>query len=150
MQLRLQNFYNYDCLPSKSPDPHHSTQPLIDKIHTEEVQYQAPEHKIRKRPLMTNARELGLVLRVRLDAQAGREHELADRGAEAGEEGIEGIIPHQHAVRKLQHPNRDQEGHEGVDELHALRRPGQVVSPQVLQHVLRRLGRRKGFGGGGG
>lgn len=107
---------------------------LVDEIHAEEMQQQAPEHKVRKRPvaithilisqkdtpfispsrkgeipplptslhtaqkkkkksspLMTDALELLLVLRVRLDAQTGREHELADRGAEAGEEGVEGL-----------------------------------------------------------
>ena len=40
---------------------------------------------------MTDGPKLGLVLRVRLDAQTGREDELADRGAEAGEEGVEGL-----------------------------------------------------------
>ncbi len=40
---------------------------------------------------MTDAPELQLVLRIRLDAQTGREHELPDRGAEAGEEGVEGL-----------------------------------------------------------
>ena len=42
-------------------------------------------------PLMTNAPKLALILRIRLDPQAGREHELPDRGAEAGEEGVEGL-----------------------------------------------------------
>ena len=41
---------------------------------------------------MTHAPELGLVVRVGLDAQAGREDELGDRGAEAGEEGVEGLV----------------------------------------------------------
>ena len=41
---------------------------------------------------MTDAPKLRFVLRVRLDAQAGRQHELADRGAEAGEEGVEGLF----------------------------------------------------------
>lgn len=40
---------------------------------------------------MTDAPKLPFVLRVRLDAQAGRQHELGDRGAEAGEEGVEGL-----------------------------------------------------------
>ena len=95
--------------------------PLIDKIHTEEMQYQAPEHEIRKRPrtssgrrchdaarnksgekagrqagrnspLMTDGPKLPFILRVRLDAQTGREDELAHRGAEAGEEGVEGLV----------------------------------------------------------
>lgn len=42
-------------------------------------------------PLMANALELILVLRIGLDAQRGREDELADGGAEAGEEGVEGL-----------------------------------------------------------
>ena len=41
---------------------------------------------------MTDGPKLGFVLRVRLDAQTGREDELADRGAEAGEEGVEGLF----------------------------------------------------------
>ena len=95
---------------------------LIDEIHTEEMQYQAPEHKIRKRPrtssgqrsydaartkgdgragrertkknspLMTDGPKFPFILRVRLDAQTGREDELAHRGAEAGEEGVEGLL----------------------------------------------------------
>lgn len=40
---------------------------------------------------MTDALELGLILQVGLDAQTSREDELADRGAEAGEEGVEGL-----------------------------------------------------------
>ena len=40
-------------------------------------------------PLMTDALKLLLVLRIRLDPQTGRENELSNRGAEAGEEGIE-------------------------------------------------------------
>ena len=40
---------------------------------------------------MTDGPKLGFVLRVRLDAQTGREDELAHRGAEAGEEGVEGL-----------------------------------------------------------
>lgn len=102
---------------------------LVDEIHAEEMQQQAPEHKVRKRPLMTDALELLLVLRVRLDAQTGREHELADRGAEAGEEGVEGIVADEHAIDKLQPAHREQEGHEDVNQLHALRRRVEVVPP---------------------
>ena len=40
---------------------------------------------------MTDAPKLLFVLGVRLDPQTGREHKLPDRGAEAGEEGIEGL-----------------------------------------------------------
>ena len=40
---------------------------------------------------MADAPEFGLVRRVRLDPQAGREHELPDRRAEAGQEGVEGL-----------------------------------------------------------
>ena len=40
---------------------------------------------------MRNALKVGLVLRVGLDAQRGSEDELADGGAEAREEGIEGL-----------------------------------------------------------
>ena len=40
---------------------------------------------------MTDALKLLFVLGIRLDPQTGREHELPDRGAEAGEEGVEGL-----------------------------------------------------------
>ena len=43
-------------------------------------------------PLMTDGPKLPFILRVRLDAQTGREDELAHRGAEAGEEGVEGLL----------------------------------------------------------
>ena len=38
---------------------------------------------------MAHTLKLLLIRRVTLDAQRGREHELPDRGAEAGEEGVE-------------------------------------------------------------
>lgn len=41
---------------------------------------------------MTDGPKLRFVVRVRLDAQTGREDELAHRGAEAGEEGVEGLF----------------------------------------------------------
>jgi len=43
-------------------------------------------------PFLRHRLKLRLVLRVRLDPQRGREHELADCGAEAGEEGVEGLL----------------------------------------------------------
>jgi hypothetical protein len=36
--------------------------------------------------------ELGFIFGVRLDAQRGREHELADSSRETGEEGVEGLL----------------------------------------------------------
>lgn len=63
----------------------------VDEVYTEEVQQQTPKDKIRKRPLMGNGLELGLVLWVGLDAQGSCEDKLADAGAEAGEEGVEGL-----------------------------------------------------------
>lgn len=56
------------------------------------MQQQAPKHKIRKRPLMRDALETSLVLGVGLDAERRRKHELADAGAEAGKEGVEGLL----------------------------------------------------------
>jgi hypothetical protein len=55
------------------------------------VQQQRPEDEVGKGALVRDALELDLVLRVRLHAQAGREHKLADGGAEAREEGVEGL-----------------------------------------------------------
>ena len=42
---------------------------------------------------MRDVLEIGLVLRVGLDAEGGGEDELADGCAEAGEESIEGLDP---------------------------------------------------------
>ena len=56
------------------------------------------------------------------------------------------VIAHQHAVHKLQHPDPDQERHEGVYQFHALGRFGQVVAVEVLEDVL---GRLRGGGRGG-
>lgn len=47
---------------------------------------------------MAHTPKLLLILRVRLDAQAGREDELADGGAEAGEEGVEGLVSPQRSA----------------------------------------------------
>ena len=55
----------------------------VDKVDTEKVQQQGPKDKVGKGALVRDALELDLVLRVRLHAQARREHELADGGAEA-------------------------------------------------------------------
>ena len=41
---------------------------LVDEIHTEEVQQQASKHEVSKCPLVRNALEVGLVLRVGLNA----------------------------------------------------------------------------------
>ena len=43
-------------------------------------------------PLVRDALELGLILGIRLQAQTGREDELADGGAEAAQEGVEGLV----------------------------------------------------------
>src|SRR4051812_48322302 len=55
------------------------------------MQQQRPENVVRERALVRDRAEFGLVVWVRLDAQGGGEHELADGGAEAGEEGVEGL-----------------------------------------------------------
>jgi hypothetical protein len=75
--------------------------PSIDKIDAKEMQQQRPKHKIRKRPLMRNALKLALVLRIRLNAQRGREYELADGCAEAGEEGVEWLYPTNQSISSI-------------------------------------------------
>lgn len=55
----------------------------VDEVDTEEMQQQAPKHKIRKCPLLRNTLKLLHVLRVRLHPQTRREYELSDSGAEA-------------------------------------------------------------------
>ena len=49
------------------------------------------EGNIKGLPLMADGFEFVFVLRVGLDPEAGGEDELADCGAEAGEESIEGL-----------------------------------------------------------
>lgn len=47
------------------------------------------------------------------------------------------IIPHQHTIRKLQHAHHDQEPHEDIDQLDALRRSSLVAGPELLEDDLR-------------
>lgn len=63
----------------------------VDEVDAEEVQQQAPEDEIGKRPLVRDALELGLVLGVGLHAEGGSQDELADAGTEAGQESVEGL-----------------------------------------------------------
>ena len=63
----------------------------VDEVDTEKVQQQAPKHEIRKRALVRDGLEVGLVLGVGLDAEGGGEDKLADAGAEAGQESVEGL-----------------------------------------------------------
>lgn len=48
---------------------------------------------------------------------------------EKEEEGEAYIVADEHAVDKLQPAHREQEGHEDVNQLHALRRRVEVVPP---------------------
>jgi hypothetical protein len=77
---------SFVCIASQ---PTQTIDGSVDKVDAEKVQQQRPEDKVGKGALVRDALELGLVLGVRLHAQAGREHELADGGAEAGQEGVE-------------------------------------------------------------
>ena len=43
-------------------------------------------------PLRTDTPEFRLIFWICLDAQAGCQDELADGGAKAGEEGVEGLV----------------------------------------------------------
>lgn len=63
----------------------------VDEVDAEEVQQQAPKDEIRKRPLVRDALKLGLVLGVGLHAEGGSQDELADAGAESGQESVEGL-----------------------------------------------------------
>lgn len=101
------------------------------------MQYQTPEYEIRKRPLMANSRKLRLILRIRLYTKAGREDELPDRGAEAGEESVEWIIPHNHTIQKLQPPHHDQKPQERINQLHPLRRLLNIGIPELSCDFLR-------------
>lgn len=71
----------------------------VDEVHTEEVQQQAPKHEVSKRALVRDALELGLVLRVGLDAEGGCEDELTDAGAESGQKSIERLIRGQNSCK---------------------------------------------------
>ena len=55
------------------------------------MQDQASQHVVRECPLLADRGEFVRIGRVGLDAQGCREHELAHRRAEAGEERIEGL-----------------------------------------------------------
>jgi hypothetical protein len=73
----------------------------VNEVDAEEVQQQAPEDEIRKRPLVRDALELGLVLGVGLHAEGGGQDELADAGAEAGQESVEGLDVCKHKTLHL-------------------------------------------------
>jgi len=57
--------------------------PLVDEVDAEEMQQHRSQHEIRKRTLVRNALEIGLVLGVRLDAERDGEDKLADCCTEA-------------------------------------------------------------------
>lgn len=75
----------------------------VDEVDTEEVQQQAPKYKVSKCPLMRDASEIGLVLRVRLNTERCCKDELADAGAEAREESIEGLFEVSTVLRQQLH-----------------------------------------------
>ena len=150
----------------------------VDEIHAEEVQYQAAQHVVRERPLLTYRREVPCVGGVGLDAQGRREDELADRRAEAGEEGIERLpastrpltlalsLPLESASRlgreRPADPTHVVPGEDAVDELHdaerdeegeeAVEQLGALRRPVdvVLPQSLGDLGQGGGRRGGGG
>jgi hypothetical protein len=64
----------------------------VDEVNAEEMQQQAPKHKIRKRPLVGNTLKLFQIFDIGLHAQRRCEDELADGSAEAGEEGVEWLL----------------------------------------------------------
>lgn len=118
-------------------------------------------------PLMRNTLKLSLVLDVRLHAQADREHELAHRRGETGQESVERLrrekkpprsvtvqctpalshfsmkvthkVARDHAVDELQDADGDEEGEEGVEQLDALRRLVDVFLPHALADLLQVL-----------
>lgn len=129
------------------------------------MQYQAARNVVGKGSLGRHRREVGLVGLCRLDAERHRQDKLADRGGEAGQERIEGllvstdstlntqhsthIVARQHAVRKLQAAHDDEKGQKGIQQLRPLRRRRLVVARQVRPHAVpsragqqRRLGDR--------
>ncbi len=62
------------------------------------------------------------------------------------------IIPANNTIRKLQHPDGDQKGHEGVEQLDALRRARHVAVPDRGEDFRRGAvwGECRGRRGGGG
>lgn len=81
--------------PTHAPSALPST-PLINSLYRggskeEEGGRKEEEWAQENVPLVADGLEFILVLRVGLDAQAGGQDELTDGGAEAGEEGVEGL-----------------------------------------------------------
>jgi hypothetical protein len=108
---------------------------LINEIDANEMQQQTAEDKVRKRPLRTQAGELLFVQLVGLDAERDGEHELADRGRKAREEGVEGVVADDEAVQELDAAGDDQKGQEQVDQERSLRRRRRVVVPDRREGV---------------
>jgi hypothetical protein len=46
------------------------------------------------------------------------------------------VVPDNNAIYKLQRTDCDQEGHEAVNELHALRGPVQIVLPYAIKDLV--------------
>ena len=80
--IRLPSTKSANALPQTLNQPSHSQSSLCkDK-----------SKGVEDLPLMAHTRKLSFILRVTLNPQRSREHELSDRGAEACEEGVEWLL----------------------------------------------------------
>ena len=90
------NHTNESAPPSRQFHPQSRSQPPPSAAHHNKsmrAEGQTGDQTGGNLPFMRySPTKLGLIVRVRLDAQRGREHELADGGGEAGEEGVEGLL----------------------------------------------------------
>lgn len=100
------------------------------------MEQQAAEDIVGECSLIRNTLKLSPILWIRLHPQTSRKHELANRRAEAGQERIERVVPDNNAIDKLQRTDCDQEGHEAVNDLHALRGPVQIVLPYAIEDLV--------------
>lgn len=63
--------------------------------------------------------------------------ECSIRGREWGEAGLTYEVANNHTVQELQGADNSEEGHEGVKQFCALRRPFQVIVPDLMYDILR-------------
>jgi len=96
------------------------------------MQDDAGEEKVGKGAFGADVAEVGLVLRVALDAQTGGEDEGSHAGDETREERVEGKRADEAAVEELDDARDEDVTHVGVDQFEFGRRPRGVIFEEPL------------------